>query len=133
MEREAERERRVHHVSQADIQDGSGIPVALARVENSSRDTSTLTAAIASGPPSRRHCGSPCDVDRTARCPSTEASVHNPLPTSDMIPSRRDASLSRSAGRVRRGPRDDAVFAGVAKGTGPIRCWSAIAPLPVRP
>src|SRR5687768_1132239 len=45
-----------------------------------------------------------------------------------MIPSRRDASLSRSAGRARRRLPGEAVFEGGVGGTGPIRCRSAIAP-----
>jgi hypothetical protein len=68
-------------------------------------------------------------MDRIATCPSAVPSVHNAHPTSDMIPSRRDALLSRSAGSGRRRLPADGVFADVVTGTGPIRFLSAIAPL----
>jgi hypothetical protein len=107
----------------------SGSRLSLRVYEKSKRDTSTLRAATTSGPPNRRHSGSAGDIDHAARCPSAEPSVHNPLPTSAKIPSRRDASLSRSAGRARRRPRVDAVLAGVVGAAGPMTCRSVIAPL----
>ena len=87
-----------------------------------------LDAAMTSGTPRRIHCGSPWLIDRTATWPRIVPSAHRAPASSDMMPSRLEASLSRSFGIGRWPPRVVVVdFDDEVRATGPINrgfMWS---------
>src|SRR6267143_713970 len=90
-------------------------------------DRSALTAAIRSVGSRRVQRGSPGGVvARTARWSRVGATTQRTAARSDMIPSRRDASLMRSSGSARRRPGPARSTGVVPGGGGPIRLGVAM-------